>query len=188
MDDLAYFYDALMDRLELRSAIVMGTSFGGWIAAELAVLAPHRIDRLVLVDAIGLRVKESPIGDLFAMDPPEMMGALFHDPQVAARLFAGKPDVELLVRFHHDEASFARYAWHPFCCNPKLARRLHRITAPTLVLWGEHDRVVPLAHGRRYAELIPNARLEIVPHAAHAVLMERPDAAADAIRRFLQDR
>jgi pimeloyl-ACP methyl ester carboxylesterase len=184
--DLAFHYVDVLDRLGLERPLVAGTSFGGWVAAELAVLAPERIERLVLVDAIGLRIPEAPIADMFAMGPEQIAAALFHDPEAAAAMLAVEPDMEQRLALYRDQTAFARFAWKPFCNDPKLAGRLHRITAPTLCLWGEHDPVVPRVHGERYAELIAGARLEIVPDTAHSPLLERPQATVAAIADFLE--
>lgn len=184
VSDLAFHYVDVLDRLELDKVHVVGSSFGGWVAAELAVLAPERVAQLVLVDPIGLRVAGHPVGDLFAMGPQEKMANLFYDQAIPARMFPSEPDIGFILRMYRDEAAFARYAWSPFCANPKLPRRLFRISAPTLILWGEHDRVVPVAHGERYAELISHATLEVIPQAAHAVMMERPDVVTDRICAF----
>ncbi len=184
--DLTFHYLDLLDDLGLERPVVMGSSFGGWVAAELAVHAPHRIGRLVLVDAIGLRIPEHPVADMFAMGPQETAASLFHDLAAAAALFGdGEPDLDTKLRIYRDQTAFARFAWKPFCNDPKLARRLHRVTAPTLVVWGEHDRVVPRAHGERYAELIAGARLEVIADTAHAPLLERPDTTVDLILDFL---
>ncbi len=185
VDDLAFHYLDVMDALRLELPTVVGTSFGGWVAAELAVLAGSRIDKLVLIDPIGLRIPGVPIADLFAMNPQETVAALFHDPSVAAGFFPAEPDLDFVIKVVSDQTAFARFAWEPFCCNPKLERRLHRITAPTLVLWGEFDRLLPRVHGDRYAELIPDAWLEIVPDAGHAVHMEQPERAVAAISAFV---
>jgi pimeloyl-ACP methyl ester carboxylesterase len=184
--DLAFHYLDLLDRLALERPIVMGSSFGGWVAAELAVYAPQRIDRLVLVDAIGLRIPEDPIADLFAMGPQDTAAALFHDQAAAEALFGGgEPDLDTKLRLYRDQTAFARFAWKPFCNDPKLAGRLYRVTAPTLLVWGEHDPVVPRAHAHRYGELIADSRLELVPDTAHAPLLERPEATVDLILDFL---
>ena len=185
VDDLAFLYADLIETLKLERPIVVGSSFGGWVAAELAVLMSGSISHLVLADAIGLRLPASPIADLFAMGPALKMAALFHDPAAAARMLPAQPDIETIMGFYRDEMAFAKYAWSPFCCNPKLERRLHRISAPTLVLWGEHDAVVPRQHGERYAARIPQARLQIVADAGHALLMEKPEAAIAAIEQFV---
>ena len=185
VQDLAFHYADLLDLLEIDRVAVIGASFGGWIGAELALIEPQRLSHLVLVDAIGLRIPGAPIQDMFMMDPGELMAKLFQDPAVPARLFPAEPSLDFITAMYKDEATFARYAWTPFCCNPKLPGRLHRIKAKTLVLWGEHDAIVPLAHGQRYAAAIPGAELQIVPAAGHAPLMESPDAVAAVALPFL---
>jgi pimeloyl-ACP methyl ester carboxylesterase len=184
VDDLAFLYADLIDELNLEQPIVLGSSFGGWVAAELAVLMTKAISQLILVDAIGLRLPEAPVADLFAMSPAEKMTALFHDRSIAARIFPAQPDIDTITAFYRDEMAFAKYAWSPFCCNPKLERRLHRISAPTLILWGEYDAVVPRQHAERYAARIPQARMQLVPKAGHAVLMEKPVEAVRLIEQF----
>jgi pimeloyl-ACP methyl ester carboxylesterase len=183
--DLVYFTLDLLDRLELERANVVGASFGGWLAAELAVHSPHRIGRLVLVDAIGLDLPEHPYADLFAMTREETIAALFHDPAVGEKVFPPDPDIEVLVQDYKDKTAFAKVAWSPFMCNPKLERRLTRITAPTLVVWGAEDRVVSVAHGERYAAVIPEARLNVLPDCGHAALVEKTEPAVAAIVEFL---
>jgi pimeloyl-ACP methyl ester carboxylesterase len=185
VDDVAFLYSGLLDLLEIERVAVLGISLGGWIAAELAVLERRRVDQLVLVNAIGLRVEGAPIADLFAMSPPQKAAALFHDQAVARAIFSGDFDIEMIMQFYRNERAFAHLAWQPFCCNPKLRRRLPRITARTLVLLGAEDRVVPKAHGEVYANAIPNAQIELVPDAGHALLFEKMDAGVAAIERFL---
>jgi pimeloyl-ACP methyl ester carboxylesterase len=185
VDDIAVLYSDLLDLLEIERIAVLGISLGGWIAAELAVLDRHRVDRLVLVNAIGLRVAGAPVADLFAMSPPQKAAALFHDQEVARLVFGGDFDLDAIMQFYRNDTAFAHLAWAPFCCNPKLRRRLHRIRARTLVLLGDQDRVVPRAHGEAYAQAIPDARIELVPDAGHALLFEKMDAGIAAVDRFL---
>jgi pimeloyl-ACP methyl ester carboxylesterase len=185
VDDLVYFLLDLLDRLELERPHVVGASFGGWLAAELAVHSPHRVRRLVLVDAIGLDLPDHPYADLFAMTRAETIGAIYHDRAIGERVFPIDADLEVLVQDYKDKTAFAAVAWSPFMCDPKLARRLRRITAPTLVLWGAEDLVVPLEHGRRYAELILDATLTILDDTGHALLTEQTGPAVEAIAEFL---
>ncbi len=185
IDDHVYFTLDLLDRLELERPHVVGASFGGWVAAELAVHSPHRVGRLVLVDAIGLDLPDHPFADLFAMTRTETAEALFHDRTLGERAFPADPDVDVLVQDYKDKTAFATVAWHPFMCDPKLARRLRRVTAPTLVLWGADDNVAPVEHGRRYAELIPGARLQVFEGCGHASLVENTAPAVEAIVDFL---
>lgn len=185
VDDLAYHYLEVLDRLGIERAAVVGASFGGWIAAELAVLAPERVSALALLSPVGLRIPEHPVADIFLMTPPRLVEALFAEPpppDPAAEEF----DVEAILDAYRDMAALARFAWGaPFMSNPKLERRLHRVSAPTLVLWPEQDRIVPRAHAERYAERIPGARLETLPDCGHALYFERPEDVAGAVSRFL---
>ncbi|GAA4738095.1 alpha/beta hydrolase [Nocardioides endophyticus] len=184
--DLAFLYLELLDALDLESVILVGSSFGGWIAAELASIAHRRFPKLVLIDAVGLRIPENPVADTFAMNQAETAAALFHDQEFAARLFAGEPTVEQIVQMTSDKAALAHYSWKPFFNNPKLEARLHRIGTPTLVLWGQYDGVVALVHGERYAAAIPNARLEVIADAAHSPLLEKPAETIALVTQFLR--
>jgi pimeloyl-ACP methyl ester carboxylesterase len=184
MDDLVYHYLEVLDRLGLQRVNVVGASLGGWIAAELAVHSPERIDRLALLGAVGLRIPGHMATDLFLMTPEQAVATLYKHPEMAAGTFPAEPDVELILAMYRDQAGLARYGWAPFLNNPKLERRLHRIAAPTLVAWADDDRVVSLEHGRRYAERIPDATLRIVEDCGHAMYLERPEAFADAVTEF----
>ncbi|HZB32062.1 MAG TPA: alpha/beta fold hydrolase [Streptosporangiaceae bacterium] len=185
MDDLVYHYLDVIDRLGLARPHVVGASFGGWLAAELAVAAPHLIGSLVLLAPAGLRMPDHPIADLFIMTPEQIVGALYHDPAKAAGAMADEPDVDAVLAAYRDATALARFSWTPFLCNPKLERRLHRITAPTLVAWSADDRLIPIAHGHRYAERIPNAEFAVVDDCGHAMYFERPAAFADLVTDFL---
>lgn len=184
IDDLAFHYLDLLDRLELRRVHLVGCSFGGWLAAELAVHAPERFAGLVLVAPAGLRLTDHPIRDIFLMSPEERMAALFRDP---GRLPKPDPsDTEAAFLNYKNMTALARFAWNPFMSDPKLERRLHRITAATCVVAPEEDRILPRAHFERYATTIPGAQLRLLAGAAHAVDVEDPEALAAAVLDFLE--
>jgi pimeloyl-ACP methyl ester carboxylesterase len=185
VDDLVYHYLDLIERLGLERPHVVGASFGGWVAAELAVAAPQAIGSLVLLSPAGLRLPGYPIADLFLMSPEEVVAALFRDGSNASVLFPAEPDLDAILAIYKDMTALARFGWTPFLSNPKLERRLRRITAATLVVWPCDDRVVPLAHGRRYAELIPRAEFAQVADCGHAMYFERPKAFAELTGDFL---
>lgn len=185
VDDLVYHYLDVIERLGLDRPHVVGGSFGGWIAAELAVAAPHLIGSLVLLGAAGLRLPGHPVADIFLMSPAEVASTLFHDPAKAAAFVPAEPGVDDIIAGYRDASALARFSWVPFLCNPKLERRLRRITVPTLVAWGDDDRLVPIAHGRRYAELIARASFAVVEDCGHAMYFERPSAFADVTTDFL---
>lgn len=184
MDDLVFHYLDVMDALGLDRPHVVGASFGGWIAAELAVAAPHRIGSLVLLSPAGLRLPGHPIADLFLMPPDQLVAALFqHPPPAPAQPLT--PDIDAILAAYRDQTALARFCWSPYLCDPKLERRLHRITAPTLVVAPSQDRLIPVAHARRYAERIPAARLTEVDNCGHAMYFERPAEFADITLAFL---
>jgi pimeloyl-ACP methyl ester carboxylesterase len=183
MDDLVYHCLDVIDELGLDRPHVVGASFGGWVAAELAVAAPHRIGSLVLLSPAGLRLPDHPIADLFLMSPGQLVAALYKDP--AAAEVPAEPDLDFVLAQYRDLTALARFSWTPFLSNPKLERRLHRITAPTLVVAPSEDRLIPVAHARRYAELIPGARLVEVGDCGHAMYFERPAEFAEITAAFL---
>jgi pimeloyl-ACP methyl ester carboxylesterase len=175
----------VVDRLGLDRPHVVGASFGGWIAAELAVAAPHAIGSLVLLSAAGLRLPDHPVTDLFLLTPPQLADTLYHDPAKAAAFLPAEPDIDMVLAAYRDATAAARFSWTPFMCNPKLERRLPRITAPTLVAWPDDDKLIPVAHGQRYAERIPGARFTVVPDCGHAMYFERPEEFAQIVTDFL---
>jgi pimeloyl-ACP methyl ester carboxylesterase len=183
VDDLVYHYLDLLDRLQLPAVDLLGLSFGGWLAAELAVHSPSRFAHLVLVAPAGLRIPEHPIRDIFLMSPPERLAALFHDP---SRLPRPDPsDSEAAFLNYKNMTGLARFGWNPFMNDPKLERRLYRVAARTCVIVPEEDGILPRAHGERYASKIAGAQLTVLPGAAHAVDSEDPDALAGAVLEFL---
>jgi pimeloyl-ACP methyl ester carboxylesterase len=189
VDDLAYLYLDLLDTLDLRDVTLIGFSMGGWIAAEIAIKSTARIARLILVDAVGIKVSDRltrDITDIFGTDPRELQRLTFFDTSKAPDLSA-LSDEALEVVARNREAS-ALYLWEPYAHNPKLARRLHRITVPTLLLWGEHDGIVTPAYGRAFAERIPGARFEVIPAAGHVPQNELPEAFVERVARFIGER
>jgi pimeloyl-ACP methyl ester carboxylesterase len=186
IDDLVYHYLDVLDRLGLERVSVVGGSVGGWIAAELAVHSPHRIERLALLGAAGLRVPGNMATDVFLMTPDQVVATLYKHPEPVLQAMPAEPDVDFILAMQRDMAALARYGWTPYLNDPKLERRLHRVAAPTLVLWADDDRVMPIEHGRRYAERIPDATLRVIEDCGHAMYFERPDAFADAVTEFLE--
>lgn len=170
--------------------VVVGSSLGGWLAAELAVWFPEQVAALVLVDAVGLRLDDAPVFDLFAARHPETMRRVLpHGGDLLELLApaydAADPTAALLHLFNASEAT-ARLGWNPFLHDPKLLGRLPSVTAPTLVLWGADDGIVPLAHGEAYAGAIPDARLDVIDRCGHLPALEQPAAVAERVARFVR--
>jgi len=189
VDDIAYFYLDFLDQLNLSEVVLVGSSFGAWIAMELATKTTQRISHLVLIDPVGAKFgtrEKSDVADIFAIPGPELQKLGYHDPTVAKRDFAAMSDEELAI-VARDRESMARYAWNPYMYNPKLAQRLHRINIPTLVLAGASDKLMAPGWCRHYAQAIPgagSARYREIAEAGHFPHIEQPEVAATHVLEF----
>ena len=187
VDDLSYFYLDLLDQLDLKDVTVVGVSLGAWIAAEIAVKSTARLARLVMANAVGVKIGEREkrdIVDVFAIMENEYLELVYADPAVGKRDYKALPEAEVLAAARAREAT-ARLAWNPFFHNPKLKNRLHRIRIPTLFLWGTHDRMLSEDYGRAYCALIKGARFETIDRAGHFPDHEQPKAFADKVMAFM---
>jgi pimeloyl-ACP methyl ester carboxylesterase len=187
VDDLAYFYLDLLDELDLRSVVIAGVSFGGWIAAEIAIKSTARFSHLILANAVGIKAgdrERRDIADIFALTEPDFLKIAYCDPAIGARDYKAMPEDEVRRAARNREA-IARYAWSPYMHDPKLKRRLHRIRVPTLFLWGTHDRILSEDYGRAYCAAIAGARFEPIDHAGHFPHEEQPDEFAEKIFAFI---
>lgn len=184
--DLAYLYLDLLDREDWREVTLVGASFGGWIALELAVRSCARIGRLVLIDSLGVKFggrEERDIADLYALPEEELRRRSFYDAAAVLPDYSRLSDeeVEAVVR---DRRATAFYGWRPYMHDPGLLQWLHRVHVPSLVLWGEGDGIVTPEYGRKLAAALPAARFEMIRQAGHYPQIERPEAVAEAIDRF----
>jgi pimeloyl-ACP methyl ester carboxylesterase len=187
VDDLSYFYLDLLDQLDLRDVTMVGVAFGAWIAAEIAVKTTARLARLVMANAVGIKVGDREtrdIADIFALTEPEYLEIAYCDPSAGRRDYKLLPPAEVAAAARAREAT-ARFAWSPYFHNPRLKSRLHRIRIPTLFLWGAHDRMVGEAYGRAYCTMIPGARFETIERAGHFPHEEQPKLFADKIMNFV---
>lgn len=186
IEDLAFFYLDVFEALDLTGVHLVGASLGGWLAAEIAVRDTSRLATLTLVSAAGLHVEGLDQLDLFLCSDEERLRGNFVDPKlaeeiIARRLVPENEDVNLKNR-----TMAAKLAWQPRWHDKRLPKWLHRIDIPTLVLWGDSDRLFPPPHAARYAELIPGAKTCIVERCGHALAAEKPEAFVSAITEFAQ--
>jgi pimeloyl-ACP methyl ester carboxylesterase len=187
VSDLAHLCLSLLERLDLRDVAVIGCSLGGWVAAEMAFWRPARVDRLIFVDALGIRVggpTDRDIADLFVLSPEHRRALLFHEPENGGPLPAELDDDALLRRLRAEEATVV-YGWEPYMCSPKLLRRLRWISVPTCVIWGADDRLVSVDYGRAFADALPNSRFEVLPEAGHNPQIEQTGGFLEVVGRFL---
>jgi pimeloyl-ACP methyl ester carboxylesterase len=184
--DLAYLYLDLLERQDIAKATLVGSSFGGWIALEMCVRCLERIDRLVLIDSVGVKFsgrEERDIADIYALPNEEVLRRSFFDVARAAPDYARLSDDELTA-VARDRQATALYGWRPYMHNPGLRQWLHRVRVPTLVIWGENDGVVTPNYGQKLCRSLPNARFETIRKAGHYPQIESPDEVANAIGRF----
>jgi pimeloyl-ACP methyl ester carboxylesterase len=190
VDDLAYLYLDLLDTLKLDGVIVVGVQLGGWIAAEMAVKSTARMAKLVLADAVGIKVSDREtrdIADIYAVTDKTLAELVYADPARMAVDTKTLPQEEL-VFIARSRESTGRYAWSPYMHDPKLKGRLHRIGIPAFVLWGEADRVTTPDYGRAYAAAIPGARFETIAGAGQLPHLEQPEAFARRVADFIKGR
>ncbi len=186
VDDVAYLYLELLDQLDLRGVVLVGSSLGAWIALSMAVKSSERLSRMVLIDPVGVKFgprERSDIADIYAISEKKFIELAYHDPAMAQRDYPALSDGELTVIARNSETT-ARYAWNPYMYDPRLRHLLYRVGLPTLVLWGASDRFAPMAYGRNYADAITGASLQDIAKAGHFPHIEQPQATAEAITAF----
>jgi len=187
--DLLLFYDDFMRGLGIEHYDVVGHSFGGMVAAELAAAFPERIGHLVLIDALGLWRDDEPVCDWVATEPGALAAMLYANPASPAVSEYNKPPADPVekmmagLRKGQAIASAGHFIWP--IPDRGLSRRLYRLTMPTLVVWGKQDRLAPPVYANMFAEAIPNARIVLIDEAGHSPHIEAREATAGAVSAFL---
>jgi pimeloyl-ACP methyl ester carboxylesterase len=187
--DLVLCYDALLERLGLDGAAFVGHSFGAMVAAEVAATAPRRARRLVLIDPLGFWRDDAPIVNWMLLTPKDLAAHIFQDPEgeAARQMFAASedPEAQTMARIQLVWAMGAtgKFIWP--IPDKGLKKRIHRVTAPTLLVWGRDDRLVPPVYAEEFARRLPGARVEIVDQAGHAPHLEQTHAVARLVGAFL---
>ena len=184
--DVAVIYQCLLADLGIERASLIGLGFGGWIAAEMATMAPDRLHRLVLVGAMGLKPPDGDIFDQAIVSYIDYARAGFHDQSAFARVY-GDVTTDQLVAWDICREMCFRIAWKPYMYSQTLPHLLGGVKAPALVVCGDDDRIVPRSAGELYAAALPNARFEIVGDAGHCAEMEQPEALARLIGGFIAE-
>src|SRR6202171_5817996 len=183
---LAALYIALLAELGVRDATVIGNSIGGWIAAEMALLDTSRISSFVLVDAVGIEVPDHPVVDFFSLTPRQVAELSYHDPDRFG-IDPSKLSPEALTVMAGNRATLVVYAG-TWMNDAGLAGRLAGVTTPTLVVWGDSDRIADADYGRAFADAIPGARFKLLKDTGHLPQIETPAQLLDAVWAFVETR
>ena len=188
VSDLANYYLDFLKAEALSNVHLVGLSLGGWIAADLAVRNSTRLASLTLVDAPGVYLPGCEPLDIFLRTDAQFMDDLFHSPEAAAsaKEMALDPAREDLLL--NNKVTTAKLTWEPRLYDPGLRKWLHRIDVPTAIVWGERDRILPVAYAHEWGRLIPGAQVSIIPDCGHAPQVEAPDAFEAIIRNFISSR
>jgi pimeloyl-ACP methyl ester carboxylesterase len=173
--ELARAYVALLEQLDLTDVTVIGNSFGGWLAAEIALQESPRVSGAVIVNGIGIEVEGHPMTDVSGLSPTELLSYSFHDARKAPAPPSGtgtgpSPDVRALVGYTG-----------PTMSDPTLAERLGGLDLPVHVLWGESDRIVDPEYGKVYAAAIPSSTFTLLPRTGHMPQVETPEELLGAL-------
>jgi pimeloyl-ACP methyl ester carboxylesterase len=189
--DIAVVYQALLADDELTRepgrVTLVGLGFGGWIAAEMATMAPRAFRRLVLVGAMGIKPERGEIADQALVSYIDYARHGFADQRAFDRVFGAEPPTSTLEQWDLNREMSFRIAWKPYMYNPTLPHLLGGVATPALVVWGRNDRIVPVECGERYVKSLGRARLEIVEGAGHFVDMEKPEELAALVRTFVSE-
>ncbi len=182
--DVAVLMQGLKAELGLAQAALVGLGFGGWVAAEMAAMAPREVSKLVLVGAMGIKPPEGDILDQAIISYIDYPQAFFHDRKAFEALYGNVSADQLEAWDIAREMSF-RIAWKPYMHSQQLPHLLGAVKAPALIVWGDDDKVVPVSAAHRFKTALPNARLEIVKGSGHAVEMEKPAELAKLVSPFI---
>ena len=180
---LAALYIALLSELGLRDVTVIGNSIGGWIAAEMALLDTSRISSFVLVDAVGIEVQGHPIADFFSLTPRQVAELSYHDPDRFG-IDPSKLSPEALKLMAGNRVTLAVYGGA--MNEAGLDERLASVTKPTLVVWGDSDRIADADYGRAFAKAIPGARFQLLRDTGHLPQIETPEQLLEAVSAFVE--
>jgi pimeloyl-ACP methyl ester carboxylesterase len=185
--DVAHMNLEMVQRLGLDSYVLMGSSMGGWVAAEMAAMAHPQLKGLVLIDAVGIKPEEGEIAEVFMVSAETRLKQRFYDPQQVpgydqyTRQLS--PDEQVVEHTNREMAS--QLCWRPYMYNPSLSYYLAKVDTPTLIVWGRQDAIVPLNCGELYERALPNAVLRVIDQCGHSPAVEKPQQFLEAVTEFL---
>ena len=185
--DLAHFTLQMAQTLGLHDFVLMGSSMGGWLAAEIAAMDHHNLKALVLIDAAGIRPKEGQIAEIFMVSGQTRASLRFHDPSQV-------PNIEQLTQEmtpeeaavdHGNREMASRLCWKPYLHNPSLPHYLVKVSRPTLIVWGRQDAIIPVECASLFDQALPNSTVSIIDNCGHSPQIEKPQEFAAAVDGFL---
>ena len=185
--DAAYAYLDFIQALNLNDITLFGSSLGGWMAMEIAVRDQSNIKQLVLSNAAGLSMRDIPMGDMFLWDDETKVRKLIFDQDLQDKVLSMTPSEEQQEVNNKNTFTTAKLAWEPRFFNPDLHKWLHRITVPTMIVWGDNDLLFPEAYGQNLKQHIPHAKYVVINDCGHLPHVEQKDELQQAITDFISE-
>ncbi len=185
--DVAHFTLELAIALGLDDYVLAGHSIGGWIAAEMAAMGGTDIEGLILINAAGVRPRNSEIAEVFMVSGADRLKLAFHDPAQVPNYehFTREVTPEEAAVDHSNREMLSRLCWKPYLHNPSLPHYLSKVQARTLIIWGAEDAIIPVECGEIYRASIPGSQLAIINNCGHSPQMEKPAEFNAAVTAFL---
>ena len=185
ISDLAYFYLDIIETMNLGETHLVGHSMGGWIAAEMAMRDGHNIKSLTLVSSAGIAVEGTPMGDLFSWSPQEAASQVFARKEFVDQMLAYKPSEDEIEMMQKNRQMAMLLCQDANFQNPDIRKWAHRLTMPTLILWGDSDGIFPEPFAHAYHDLIPNSDLEIYKDCGHVPMAEAREEFLEHLINFM---
>jgi pimeloyl-ACP methyl ester carboxylesterase len=186
--DLVCFYTWFLETQGLEGTRVIGWALGGWLAAEMAATTRHAFSKMLLVDAAGIKPHQGEITDVFILSPAQIRDLTFHGPQQVpeyAQLYPREQSPAEREQAVQNREMAVRLTWKPYMHDPRLPALLARVTAPTCIIWGRQDRIIPVECGTLYHQAIPGSELVVIEQCGHAPYLEKPDEFVRVAMDFL---
>ena len=182
--DLALLYQSLLQKLGSGPLAVVGLGFGGWIAAEMAMMCHHGFSHLVLVNPMGFQPRQHEILDQFLINTIDYVRSGFENQDKYVELYTAEPTLDQLEQWEINREMTSRIAYKPYMYDQTLPQLIGGVSTPTLIVWGAQNRIVPPVCGEQYHAAIAGARLETIAGAGHFLEMEKPAELARLVREF----
>jgi pimeloyl-ACP methyl ester carboxylesterase len=183
--DVAVVHRALLAALGIDKSALLGLGFGGWIAAEMATMAPRDVTKLVLVGPMGIKPAEGDILDQAIVSYIDYARAGFHDQKAFDAVYGTDPTTDQLEAWDIAREMCFRIAWKPYMYSQTLPHLLASASSPTLIAWGDRDKVVPISAAKRFLAALPHAKLEMIKDCGHCVDLEQPQKLAGLVTSFI---
>jgi len=187
INDVCHFNLEMAQKLGLGQYILMGSSMGGWIAAEMAAMCSHNLKALILVDAAGIKPEKGEISEIFMVSAETRLKQRFYDPAQVANYdqYTRELTPEEQVREHANREMASRLCWRPYLHNLSLPHYLNKVPTPTLIVWGKQDAIIPVECAEQYRQAIPNSTLKVIDNCGHSPAVEKPREFVRAVTEFL---